>query len=171
MNFIRHTFNNFYLNNIIYYRDYNALKRYILSHIDFKYTFTSDYYQTNISNYLYIQSYVIKFEKYVLKMNLNQSLIFKISLNLFDHNNDVRNYYNWKCSICNVNCINDKDILDIHVINFNKGRYKYIIGKNNLKVCCRLCHYNIDPKNHWNLNINKDVCQRINNLRTSEKHM
>ena len=95
-------------------------------------------------------------------------MIYKISLNLFDNNEDVRNYYHWKCQKCKIDCKNDKDILDVHRNDFGFfGNSSDIIEKIDLTVYCRLCHYNIDPKKHFNLNITDEIKNRIYKLRSA----
>ena len=50
---------------------------------------------------------------------------------MFDYNQDV------KMTIRN--CINDKDLLDVHINHLG-----LINEKKDLIVYCRVCHYNID---------------------------
>ena len=91
---------------------------------------------------------------------------------MLDYNQDVRRHFNWKCQKCKINCINDKDLLDVHV-NHSAGlrgkEKENIIEKKDLIVYCRVCHYNIDPKNHKNLDMSKDIYSRIEKLKINYK--
>ena len=160
------------LNEIILKRDHKALKKFILDKCKFEYTFSLADYWTDISYFLKIKQYVFWFEKYKLKIPLNNSIIYKITLNLFDYNGDVRRYKGWRCELCKIDCIKDKDLLDAHVNNSGlRGKEKkHIIRKSDLTVCCRVCHYNIDPKTHFNLDMNDDVYKRVDNLRKKLKN-
>ena len=158
------------LRKIVRTRNESELKKFILEKVEFKYRFSNDNFMTEISKFHRIKKEVFNMEKR-LGIPLKHSLIYKVSVNLFDNNFHVRNYYNWKCQICNIDCSKDKDLLDAHInaYGLRGNKNKNLIQKNDTTVCCRLCHYNIDPKTHFNLILTDSIKQRIYKLRENHK--
>ena len=149
------------LDIIVRNRNTYELRKYILERVNFNYTFLSkNYFYTSIKKFYQIKKDVQQIEK---KMNIKEinSLIYLILPNLLDHHKQVRTYYNWTCQICHINCLNDKDLLDTHIISWPKD----ILTNKNILVCCRLCHYNINPKKHFNLKVSTTIKNSILNLR------
>ena len=137
------------LNNIIINNDTNEFINYIITNKLISTIFKNKNFICNIIKYKKFIKYVRSIE-IEINRHYSESIIYKTLPNIIDTDYRIRNYYNWKCEICNIDCINNKDLLDIHTKSlgiFNKN----ILNKNDIIICCRLCHYNIDPKDHKNL--------------------
>ena len=157
------------LKQLVLNKNIEKIRNYILERQDFKYTFTANNFYKDIRNWMKIKNQIVKIEiQNKMYTNYRQSIIYKLQINILDANYDVRKHYNYKCQICNLDMKNNKDILDVHYKSSKNKRF-HIIEKSNLLVCCRLCHFNIDPKTHWNLDISQKILNRILKLRKQHK--
>lgn len=58
---------------------------------------------------------------------------------------NYREYKNWTCEKCGLNCKNDKSYLDVHHIDSNKSNNSF----SNLKALCKKCHGNEFGHGHY----------------------
>lgn len=144
--------------------DYLNFKKYLYSSNLFNINFSNNDFNCDTRKYKQIAKYVYLTEKKNYKRKFTDSLVYKTSLNIIDINNKIRDYYNWKCEICGINCFNNKNILDIHsktgVIGMNNN-----VTKKDIIICCRLCYFNIKPSEHWNSDMSKTIINKIHYLR------
>lgn len=139
-------FDNYMLNDIIENFDIERYTRYIEDNIDFTIHFISeDSFYIDLTSYRNLIKYIRHYEKLYKGISPKDSLIYTNSLNIIDKEYKIREMYNYTCTLCGLDCHN-KDILDVHL-----NKIKNIITNKDIVVCCRQCHYNIDPKTHFNL--------------------
>jgi hypothetical protein len=151
------------LKNIIIKNDAEQLLNFIIQQKLFTTLFIKNNFKCDTTKFKKCIRDISKIEKSINRP-IRKSLIYQISPNIVDLDYKIRDSYNWKCQICNISCLNNKDLLDIHT---KSGVFyiKNILKKEDVIVCCRLCHYNINPNDHQNLVLTNNIINRIHILR------